>query len=409
MVSFLRGNLIWILLSVVLSTALWLVVTFQQNPEKIAVIPSVPVTVQGAPKDYVVQSEVQTVDLEVSAPSDVWPQLQADRFRVTVDASKVTTGVNNYPLTVVSLDPRARVENLDPASISLRVEPFQTKKVPVQVVVKGSVPFSYNAGTAQVTPSDVTVSGPQSSVGQVTSAVVDVNLEGATKNIDQTITPSPETASGASVDRIQIDPQQVVVSVPIEQQLAYKTLPVQLTLTGHVAVGYQINGAIVDPVAVTLVGDPKTLNQLEFITTQPVNVDGATGDREVQVNLALPGTVALYQAQTVVAHVFVSAMQGTATVPVKPKIVNDAKGVTYSITPGTINVTLTGPIPAISGLGPDDVSATIDVKGMTNGTQNLPVTVKVPGTVSESGVQPNTVSVSAKPPPATPTSTPSGP
>ena len=88
---------------------------------------------------------------------------------------------------------------------------------------------------------------------------------------------------------------------------------------------------------------------------------------------------------------------------------NDAKGVTYSITPGTINVTLTGPIPAISGLGPDDISATVDVKGMTNGTQNLPVTVNVPGTVSQNGVEPNTVSVNAKPPPATPTSTPSGP
>jgi len=406
--SFLRGNLIWILLSVMVSGALWLVVTFQENPEKFEVIPAVPIEVQGSPQGMVIQRETDSVDLEVSAPSDVWPQLRADRFRVTVDASKVTPGVNSYPVTVVSLDPRARVENWAPQTISLRVEPLLTKKVPVQVVVKGTVPFSYNAGTAQVTPSEVTISGPQSSVGQVVSAVVDVNLEGATKNVDQTITPAPETASGVAVERVQIDPQQVVVSVPIEQQLAYKTLPVQLTLTGHVAVGYQINGAIVDPVAVTLVGDPKTLNQLEFITTQPVNIDGATGDREVQVNLALPGTVALYQAQTVVAHVFVSAMQGTATIPVKPKIVNDAKGVSYAITPGTINVTLTGPIPAISGLGPNDVSATIDVKGLTNGTQTLPVTVTVPPAVTQSGVQPNTVSVNAKPP-ATPTSTPPGP
>jgi len=405
--SFLRGNLIWILLSFALSTGLWLVVTFQENPEKYGVIPSVPIDVQNTPAGVLIQRETTTVDLEVSAPSDVWPQLRADRFKVTVDASKVVPGVQNVPVKVTALDPRAHVEGYSPEDIALRVDPLQTKKVPVQVVTKGAVPFSYDPGQAQVTPAEVTISGPQSSVSQVTAAVVDINLEGVTKTIDETITPIPETASGTQADRIQMDPQQVVVTVPIEQRLEYKTLPVEVNLTGHVALGYSVTGVIVDPVAVTLVGDPQTLNQLQFVNTQPVSIDGATGDREVQADLALPGTVALYQAQTVVVHVFVTAMQGTASVEVLPKVTNAAKGVVYTLSPGTVNVTLSGPTPVLSGLGPGDVTATVDVKGMTSGTQTFPVTVTVPQPLKQGAVQPASVTVNAKPP-VTPTSVPPG-
>src|SRR5205823_10909547 len=111
--------------------------------------------------------------------------------------------------------------------IALRVDPLKTKVVPVQVVPQGSVPPGYASGPPVSTPSEVTLSGPQSSVDQVTAAVVDLSVEGSIRTIDKAFPPVPESASGAKVDRITIAPEAVVVQVPVEQTLSYKTVPVQ--------------------------------------------------------------------------------------------------------------------------------------------------------------------------------------
>ncbi|MCC6674697.1 MAG: hypothetical protein IT339_05845, partial [Thermomicrobiales bacterium] len=75
---------------------------------------------------------------------------------------------------------------------------------------------------------------------------------------------------------------------------------------------------------------------------------------------------------------------------------NGQPNVIYSIAPGTISVTLSGPIPVLSHLGPEDVSATVDVKNLSAGTQSLPITIKVPPLLKQEGVQPTSVSVTAK-------------
>ena len=61
-------------------------------------------------------------------------------------------------------------------------------------------------------------------------------------------------------------PEAVLVEVPIEQKLSYKTVPVEPKLQGTVGLGYQVVGVTIDPSTVTFVGDPKTLNQLQFVS-----------------------------------------------------------------------------------------------------------------------------------------------
>ncbi len=397
MISFLRRNLAWILLSLMLSIALWVVVTFQENPERVDVVSNVAITIQGKPNTVLVQPDVTAVQVEVSAPSDVWPLLRADRFRAVVDASKVSPGAQEVPVTVVSTDPRARVQSWDPQKITLRVDPVRSKAVPVQVVSQGAVPFGYEAGTIVVTPTEVTVSGPQSSVDQVAAVVVEVGLDGVTRTIDRTYRPVPETATGVPVDHVDIAPESVFVQVPVEQKLGYKTVPVQPNLQGNVALGYQLLGFLVDPDSVTLVGDPKTLNQLQVVSTQPINVDDLRSDREVTTDLALPGTVALKQAQSIVVRVRVAPIDGSKTVVVSPRIINGAPGVTYNVSPGAVNVTLTGPVPVLTTIGPDDVPVVVDVRGAITGTQSVATQVTtVPSLLHLVGIQPPTVVVTVK-------------
>jgi YbbR domain-containing protein len=396
MVTFLRGNLAWILLSILLSVGLWVTVTFQQNPEVTANINNVPVVVQGAPKTMYVQQQINSVQVLVSTPSDVLPQVTVQTFQAVADASKITPGVQSIPVKVTSLDPRARVLSWTPDKISLSVEPLATKTVPVQVIPQGSVPFQYDSGAIQTTPTQVAVSGPQSSVDQVTAAVVQVSLDGLTKTINQPYKPIPESADGTRVDQITVAPDQVLVQVPVEQKLATKTLPVQPQIAGNPALGYEVVGWNIDPEAVTLVGDPKTLNDMTFVPTQPIIVDGFSSDQEVPTSLNLPGTVALARAQPVVVRVLIASVDGSKTILVAPKVVNGAGGVVYSIDPGSVNVTVSGPIPILTHIGPTDLPVTVDAHGILTGTVTARATVTVPPVLKLVSVQPQTVTVAVK-------------
>src|SRR3954454_3560759 len=111
MLSFLRGNLVWIMLSLLLSAGLWVVVTFEVDPVVTNTISNVQIEVQDAPRSVLVQPGAVAVEITVSAPSDVWPQLKVDKFRAILDASKATPGAQDLPVKIVSLDPRARVES----------------------------------------------------------------------------------------------------------------------------------------------------------------------------------------------------------------------------------------------------------------------------------------------------------
>lgn len=396
MVSFLRSNLIWMVLSLLISTGLWVFVTFRVDPEVPRSLSNIPIQVQEKPKTMVVESETPAVTVQLVAPNGVWAQLKPDNIKAAVDASKVTPGLQEVDVKVSSTDPRVRIESWEPTKIFLKVDPLVTKPVPVEVLTSGTLPSFYDKGTPITSPSNVSISGPKPIVDQITTATINITLDGVTQSIDQGYAPTPEGISEADASRITISPPQVRVQVPITQKLDYKTLPVQSDVQGTVALGYQIVGLQVDPQTVELVGDPQTLSQLTTVLTQPVDVTGADGDRAFTTSLKLPGTVALSHSQSVTVRVLVSPVNGSKTVLVSPQVVNLAPNLTYTLNPGAVNVTLAGPIPILNRVQPSDVGVTVDATGLTAGSTALSVQVKSPDLLRAVSVQPQRVTLTVK-------------
>ena len=396
MVSFLRTNLAWMLLSLILSTGLWVFVTFRVDPEVLHTISNIPIQIQEQPKTMAVESDTSVVQIVVSAPNDVWTQLKPDNFRAVVDASKVTPGLQQVDVKVTSTDPRVRIESYEPSHIFLKVDPLVSKTVPVQVVTSGTVPNFYDSGTPMVNPPTVVVNGPKQIVDEITSVAVKVSLDGVTHSIDQGYAPVPLNVSDTDAKRVTITPEQVRVQVPIDQRLMYKTVPVQPDVQGTPALGYQLLAIQVDPQTVTLVGDPQTLNQMTTVSTQTIDVTGADGDRAYNTSLQLPGTVAMSGSQSVVVRVLVGTANGSKTILVSPQVTNLGANLTYAVNPGAVNVTLSGPIPILNRIQPSDITATVDATGMTGGSQQLTVQVKSPDLLKVVSVQPQKITLTVR-------------
>lgn len=396
MVTFLRRNLAWMLLAMILSTGLWLIVTVEQNPDDRIAFSSISIQVRDVPDGLAVANDLEKVRVTVIAPQDVIPQLRQDQIRVELDASNATVGSQAVPVNVTVEDSRARIESVDPEVVFLRLDEVRSKEVQVRVNTVGIAAVGYVARGVRVTPATVVVRGPQSVVDQVSAVSVDVNLEGQRANVNQALTPVAVSASGSVVERVTIEPERVLVEVPVEQQVSYKTVPVIPKVAGSVALGYQIVGVQVDPQTVTILGDPAVLSGLETIQTRPIDVTGAEGDVAVSAEANLPQGAALNLNQTILVRVIVQPDDGSKVIEVAPTVSELPSQLSAQIEPPSVQVTVAGPLPLLSRLKPEDLAVVIDGSTLGEGSHTVQPVLRVPNLIRVVSFSPTELRVTVR-------------
>lgn len=407
MIPLLRRNLVWMLFALLLSTALWTVVTTSQNPDVVDVFPSIPVELRNVPPGMIVRNEPQPVSITVVAPSDVMPGLRAAKFQATIDLSRGARGLQDVPVEVLSIDNRVKVQDVQPPKLSVLLEQVKRKDVPVRAKVGGDRVPGYLTRAPKLTPDTVAVSGPETLVDQVAAAVADVSLTGVTSSINQVFRIVPQNSAGERVDRVTVSPESVLVELPVEQEMAFKAVPISVQLRGAPAAGYQVVGLRVDPTAITIEGEPRAIESLQFVETLPIDLNNASSDLSATAELALPTGVRVARAQPITVRAFVAPVEGSKVVDIAPTLQNVGPGLRASVNPATVRLTVNGPMPVLSSLGPREVRLVVDAAGLSAGTHRLAPRIEAPSPIRLQASQPEQVDLTlAADPTPTPQPTP---
>src|SRR5439155_83160 len=116
-----------------------------------------------------------------------------------------------------------------------------------------------------------------------------VGLGEAVTVLVQSVQPRAVHASGATIDRLTVDPAVVQLTVPVLPRATTRTVPVVPAVRGFVATGYWITRVTSDPSVVTVRGESGTLSAIDQVATAPIDVSGLGADKTFQVALLLPG------------------------------------------------------------------------------------------------------------------------
>jgi YbbR domain-containing protein len=144
-----------------------------------------------------------------------------------------------------------------------------------------------------------------------------------------------------------------------------------------------------------------------ILETQSLDLQDAKEDITTRLSLNLPDNVTLVGAQTVEVSVGISPIQTSLTLTNQPiNVIGLTKGLSIQFSPQTVDVIISGPLPTLDALTPQDVRVTIVVSGLGLGTHQLEpkVDVLVNNVLVES-ILPGTIEVVISPP-VTPTITP---
>ena len=264
---------------------------------------------------------------------------------------------------------------------------------------RAGIPAPIAATDEDADPESVTVSGAESLVALVESAVAVVNITGASTDIvDQQVALEARDERDGGISRVSISPSTAEVSIEIEQQEFTLQLAVTANITGDPAEGYSVAGISIDPRFVTVRGPLEALQSLTSLTTDEISLADARDDVVRTVSIQVPDGVTLEGVPTARVSIDIAPVQAEFAYRVIPEAINVGDGLVV-VPAEAVVVTLTGDVPALDAIQPDSIIVEVDVEGLGPGLHLLPVEVTAPAGTTVRTVDPGELGVAITLPP----------
>jgi len=169
-------------LSVVLATGLWVMISPDEEPSEVAV--RAPIVFRNVPSQLEISSEmIPEAQIRVRGPERILRALRSNDVHAEIDLAGVQPGERTFDLSAQHiLHPRElQVMQVVPAQVHLSFDTRMTKEVEIHPRVVGNFLPGEEITRIAVDPSTITISGPRHHVEQVDSATTDpVDASGTT-------------------------------------------------------------------------------------------------------------------------------------------------------------------------------------------------------------------------------------
>lgn len=373
----------------------------------------IPIQVRNGPTDVVVLSDLgATTRIRYVAPPDLGFPVNATTFTATVDLSGMNPagGPRLVRVHVETIDPRIQVLDVEPQNIPITIDTADSKQVPI-VAELLPLPTGLEAGEPIAEQTTAMVSGPKSVIDTITELKAQVAVDASGIDINQLVTLVPIDDKGQALGpsaRVDVDPPQVRVRVSVFTDRRSKTIPVNPTVNGTPAAGFEVTSVDVNPVVVSVEGDANDLAGLDQADTAPVSVAGASSEFVQTVGLALPEGVEALGSGSVQVTVHLRPITATRTFDAGLVLVGARSDRQYRLSTDRVLVTIGGSVADLDRLSGAALALTVDVTGLDDGTHTVPVSANLQTGLTLIGASPNPIEVTVTAP-SPPASTNPGP
>ena len=416
-IKWLIRNLSALALALVLAVAVWISAVTSADPDEVRVFPH-PIALEVVGQDpglVIIGKLPETISLKLRAPRSVWDKLSAtdNPISAVVDLSGLSAGAHTLEVKIQKRVAPVQVISISPQNIDLDLETLATKTFPISLAIRGEVPVGFQAGAPEMDVKQVTLSGPSSLIDQVRRVQTDLSIAGIRQDVQTSFPLRVLDANGLVISGLTVNPENVQIHIPITQQGGYRDIAVKVVVRGQVAGGYRLTNISVFPPILTVYSrQPELVNELPgFVETEPLNLDGASQDSDTHLGLHLPEGISVVGDQTVQVRVGIDAIEGSLSLNnMKVEAIGLGENLGALISPETVDVILTGPLPLLDKLSAGDVKIVVDLTGLAVGVHQLkPDAQIIINDVHIQSINPATIEVTIFPngkPTGTPTATP---
>jgi YbbR domain-containing protein len=374
----LAKNIRTFLLALVLGISVWVSAVSAADPNEVQPYPKpIPLQIVGQDPSLVITSDLpSTVEVSLRAPRSVWEVLNSrdNSVRAVLDLTGLSAGKHTVNVQVNVDVPPYQIILVNPTSVTVDLEPIDTKTFPLVLSLTGQPAAGYQAGDASMDMTQVVVSGPKPILQQVAQTRVIVNLDGIRDSIDESRQIQVVDKQNKALKGLTINPESVRVTIPISQQGGFRDVAVKVIVEGQQAPGYRIENISVFPPVVTVFAEnPELVNNLPgVVETQPLDLKDRREDVSTRLALDLPDNITIVGSKTVQVQVSISPIQTSLTLSNQPiDIIGLSEGLHAQVFPQSVDVIISGPVPVLDALTSRDITVSVDCKGLGVGVYQL--------------------------------------
>jgi YbbR domain-containing protein len=382
-----------LLMAFALAVAVWIsaVTAADPNEERVYARPVTLEVIGQDPTLVVVSTTAAPISLTLSAPRSVHERMLNEQVavRAIADYSGLGVGTHTVPVQIqVGVRP-VGIVSYSPQVVSITLEKLSRQVLPVRLVKVGEVAVGFQSESPVLSETEATITGAESAVSQVVEvkAVLELNL--VNESFIRTLPLQAVNSVGQVVTGVTLIPDKITVNQVVTQRGGYRNVVVRVSPVGKIANGYRLTNITVSPPAITVFSsDPKAVNDLPgYVETAPLDLTGVNDDFDVRLQLNLPQGISVVGAQTVLVQVAVSTIEGSVTLPnLKVEVSGLKEGLAGTTSPETVVVILSGPLPVLENLKPENLRVYVDMTDQRLGTyQRTPkVELRISGITVES-------------------------
>lgn len=389
----LKRNYKTLILAFLLSFTLWIVVSIQVFPTIEKEINNV--SVEAHLTDYMVRNNLQivndvnqTVNIKIQGKRYDISRLDTQDFYASVDLSEVTSaGKYNVALEVFAkTNEDYTLLEVEPKTLSLEIDKIITKEFPITGTAPDiSLPEGFYADDVTTSPETISVTGSASMLDKIERIEAKSTFHGEIMESTQTNSEIIIYGSNGTKivsDKLKLSTELVTVNIPIFKQ---KELPLKVTINYPAGFDAESLKYEIRPELITVAAPNNTIDNQSQLDIGTINLSDITPNSNTYLPIVLPEGYKNLSGNNSATITWKTENYGLLDYTVTSENI-EIKGIPdnykVSLTTTALNVTLTGPSDLITGFSKGDITATVNLMGVTlrPGTQDVTATVSIKGT-----------------------------
>ena len=386
------SKLFWVIVSCVLSFVLWVYVTSVQSDEVRQTFRGVRVEMIGENvlRDsrglVITDLSTSTVSVELIGPRRVIAAMSPEDIRAQIDVSKLTQSSYASMQYTIAYPNRTDTTSISvsrkvPDTVNFTVSKLNSKSIPVRGSFNGSIADGFTAEMVTFEPSEITVSGPDAYLRDISYAWVSFGSEtiSSTYSIETGYTLMNSSDEEADVSGISCSSDVVKATVPI---LEMKSLPLTVNLIYGAGANENNTKISIDPEEITLAGDSAILNAMNNVPIATIDLTSFnstyTDTYNINFDNSLTNVEGLTEAEVKVEVVGLETKTFTVT-NIQCRGISD--GYEADVLSRALTVRLRGTAAQLAAVSESDLVAVADLSNteLATGSNIVSVRIQVDG------------------------------
>ena len=364
-------------LSLVFAMSLWLFVTWDGTAASVRNI-SVPLKYPDLQDGYSIADAATAIDVTLEGRIEVLALMDRNEITASVAVNDLRPGKYRLPVQL-EIPEGVRLSAYSPHTVDVELFRIIERTLRPALSVTGSPPENLSLGSVSINPAEVVTRGPEALILSVRRAEVRESVENLMIGINGDLAVKLVGDDG-DVDGILVEPRQVRVIAKLEEAVDLKRVPVMVSAEGIPAEGFDIGIVSVSPDMVTLRGRRSSLQRVDEIVLNAIDVTGhsETMDIDVPIDPPAEGIAVLSADKANVRIEFDSAVEAATFQNVPVSVTGLGVYGDWALEPATASVTLERTVADTARFDMDSppLELYVDVTNVVTRRMVLPVLVR---------------------------------